>query len=594
MNDTMNELTQFSPYAGTLFLEKVPGEAKSQVEFENDVSFQTGLDRAMYAYAPKSGCPDPKQCQVLMVLREGSDRESATSVMKELGLDALAEEEHFLLLFPNPAEKGWNYTGDPARDNDMDFLARCFGCLRASQLGVNGFNGMIFYLAVSPQASALMMNLAARRPINVPAMMISRFPEDYNCQNEKPDAETAAFVSNNPTAAACIKQANGVSGSESSDRVTTWFGQNPNVRLLETERGIDKDTVRLAWDRLFSRTRRWQNDTHGTYQRRTDFVFRGFTAHVKDSSLGCNQGFAHTWYEYVPPKLRGAGGKVPLVFYFHGVNCVPLYGAEQSGWHDIADRENFIVVYPAPAVHKAWNIFNDPALPSDFSFVLALVEHMKKVHPIDESRVYISGFSMGGMMTHALASVYPDVFAAAAPCNAFDSAYFKTPASLYTGVVKGVNPNILSARSVQRGMADEKQSVRDWRMPLIQNAGYNDNTIALWPVEESTSDLRTETIARWKAFNNIPIKPWLCGETLSGLAADEGFYEDPGERFFHQRWRSQDAGNPALFELVTAKRMPHAIALEQIEYAWKFMKRFRRMPDGSLAIDEEWKFQDKD
>ena len=26
------------------------------------------------------------------------------------------------------------------------------------------------------------------------------------------------------------------------------------------------------------------------------------------------------------------------MFYFHGIGCVPLYGAEQSGWHDIADR----------------------------------------------------------------------------------------------------------------------------------------------------------------------------------------------------------------------------------------------------------------
>ena len=53
------------------------------------------------------------------------------------------EQEHFILLFPDPQEGGWNYDCDPGRD-DMDFLNRCFGILRLSRIGVGGFNGMIF------------------------------------------------------------------------------------------------------------------------------------------------------------------------------------------------------------------------------------------------------------------------------------------------------------------------------------------------------------------------------------------------------------------------------------------------------------------
>ena len=37
MNDKMNELVQFSPYAGRLFLETVSGETNKKVEHENDV-----------------------------------------------------------------------------------------------------------------------------------------------------------------------------------------------------------------------------------------------------------------------------------------------------------------------------------------------------------------------------------------------------------------------------------------------------------------------------------------------------------------------------------------------------------------------------
>ena len=586
MNDKMNELVQLSPYSGTLYLEKVSGETSKKIEHENDVKAGNGSDRTMYAYAPKSGCPDPKQGQVLMVLRDESDEASAAALMEKLELDKLAEDKNFLLLFPNPPEDGWNYTADPNQENDMDFLVRCFGALRTSKVGVNGFNGMIFYLATTQESSALMMTMAALKPMNVPAMMIKEFPAEYTIPENALNVEVAAWVSRNEAAAEYIKNANGISQEKIEDNVVMHYGTNPNVRLIVSDCGINKETVQQAWEKLFSESRRWQNDTHGTYQKRTNFTQRGFTAHVKDSSLGVNNDFAHTWYEYIPPQLRGTEEKVPLVFYFHGVNCVPLYGAEQSNWHDIADRENLIVVYPAPAQNKAWNIHNDPALPSDFEFVLALIEHMKKVHPIDETRVYITGFSMGGMMTHALASVYPDVFAAAAPCNAFDFAYFKSPRSTYAGVVKGVNPNVLDEVSNQHVMADQKRAELDYRMPMFQNAGYDDGLIGLWPVEENTKDVRVQTIERWKMINNIPVENAFDATALSGLSADENFYEDEQQRFFHQRWRSVDKGMPVLYELMTVKRMPHALLPVQIEYAWNFIKKFQRLPGGVLKINE--------
>ena len=77
----------------------------------------------------------------------------------------------------------------------------------------------------------------------------------------------------------------------------------------------------------------------------------------------------------------------------------------------------------------------------------------------------------------------------------------------------------------------------------------------------------------------------LDEKNLNHIASDEAFYEDEEQRFFHQRWRSKDAGAPVLYEMMTLKRMPHAIVPRQIEYAWEFLKKFRRMPDGSLRIE---------
>ena len=115
MIDTMNEITEFSPFGGSLVLEEVKGTIKAQNVPENSVGTNTGRDRDMYVYVPASGCPDAKQGQVVMVLRDGSDQQSAYDIMKLYGLDALAEEKHFLLLFPNMDGNSWNYNENPGR-----------------------------------------------------------------------------------------------------------------------------------------------------------------------------------------------------------------------------------------------------------------------------------------------------------------------------------------------------------------------------------------------------------------------------------------------------------------------------------------------
>ena len=77
MNDPMNPLVQFSPYAGKLTEIEVPGVTSHKADFENDVAAASGESRTMWCYAPVSGCPDAKQTQVLFVLRDDSSRESA-------------------------------------------------------------------------------------------------------------------------------------------------------------------------------------------------------------------------------------------------------------------------------------------------------------------------------------------------------------------------------------------------------------------------------------------------------------------------------------------------------------------------------------
>ena len=176
MNDTMNEITAFSPFGGRLVLEEVKGAQERANVPENSIETKAGDDRSMYVYVPASGCPDAKQTQVVMFLRDGADEASAQAAMQEYGLDALAEKEHFVLAFPNPRQSGWS-----ERDaEDMDYLSRCFMALPQGKGKVGGFIGMIFYIGGSPSAGALLLAMSARRPLNVAGVLLSELPADYS------------------------------------------------------------------------------------------------------------------------------------------------------------------------------------------------------------------------------------------------------------------------------------------------------------------------------------------------------------------------------------------------------------------------------
>lgn len=99
-------------------------------------------------------------------------------------------------------------------------------------------------------------------------------------------------------------------------------------------------------------------------------------------------------------------GPVPLVLAFHGGGDSALHMAHVSGWYRVAQRNGFLLV----CVENHLN--------STATEAVALVEKLKEKYPIDEKRVYASGFSMGGIKTWDLLQEHPQSFAALAPMSA--------------------------------------------------------------------------------------------------------------------------------------------------------------------------------
>ncbi len=112
----------------------------------------------------------------------------------------------------------------------------------------------------------------------------------------------------------------------------------------------------------------------------------------------------------------------PLLISLHGMNQDAPYQQGMANWEAIAKEEKFVVVYPN-AIGKSfttWDITNTSiSQNADFKFLAKIINEMAARYKIDTKRVYLSGFSFGGMMTYYCASYMDDKFAAFAPVSGY-------------------------------------------------------------------------------------------------------------------------------------------------------------------------------
>jgi polyhydroxybutyrate depolymerase len=98
---------------------------------------------------------------------------------------------------------------------------------------------------------------------------------------------------------------------------------------------------------------------------------------------------------------------------------IMLHGAQQSGaeFHHTfpvtegANEFNYITVFPN-SVRLRWNILtHSGSTADDLDFIRVLIETMQERHNIDENRIFITGYSNGGMMALSAGCALSDVLA---------------------------------------------------------------------------------------------------------------------------------------------------------------------------------------
>lgn len=187
-----------------------------------------------------------------------------------------------------------------------------------------------------------------------------------------------------------------------------------------------------------------------------------------------------------------SGQTYPLLVFLHGAGerGTDLEKIRRLGPLSYADRDPnfpFIVLAPQCPLQHDWS-------PDEIDL---LIDEVIANHPVDEDRIYLTGFSMGGSGTWETAMDYPDRFAAIAPlCGRviplLSGNLWRMPTWVFHGDADEVVPFAPSREMVNilRGMGNEEVhfTVYEGRGHDIWTETYNNPRLYRWLLDHRRSE----------------------------------------------------------------------------------------------------------
>ncbi len=244
----------------------------------------------------------------------------------------------------------------------------------------------------------------------------------------------------------------------------------------------------------------------------------------------------------------GAEG-VPLVLGFHGGGDSCFFFATMAGWAKICHRHNFLLV-------TIENHLNSTA-----TEMLELIEQLKKKYCIDSSRIYATGFSMGGCKTWDMIQEYPQVLAAAAPMDAT----FDVGCNVYGNKVeKGINTTVPVPVFYAGGEVTPLPELPFQAQKCLDRMAYtlllNNAELA----ERYEEEVKLENKDTWE--NKI----W----GINGDEVETSYDDVRDATLTMQKFRSTDGRFLSVFASISGQG--HDCREHTCEHAWQFMSQFTR------------------
>lgn len=137
-------------------------------------------------------------------------------------------------------------------------------------------------------------------------------------------------------------------------------------------------------------------------------------------------GAKRTYLVHLPPGYD-AGHPLPMVVVLHGAFGNANSLEKISGFSELADQKHFIVLYPngigAMGKFQHWNAGHCCGKAAednidDVGFLETVINDACSRLAVNRSRIFMTGFSNGGMLTYRFAAEKGDILAAIAPLGA--------------------------------------------------------------------------------------------------------------------------------------------------------------------------------
>lgn len=272
--------------------------------------------------------------------------------------------------------------------------------------------------------------------------------------------------------------------------------------------------------------------------------------------------YLRTWYEFLPQDVldgTAAKGSVPVILALHGTGDDPLMFVDEIGLLDVAGREKVAVIAPFEEelviVHEGGRVAMGVPV-SEGILVKALprlIDHVLKKYPaLDASRVYATGYSLGGGAT--LRAIYGGMskIAAAVP-------------------MAGMHDDLVYSSS-----SEENAGLREIGMPVMIltstfDLGFNQE-------EGRLTDNTLKQLRNFARVNRIELADVgnFAAHPIIGYSADRMDVTTLAGEWRSFLWSfKNDKGMPILSVSCT-ENLTHALYPNYGEIAWNFMRHFAR------------------
>ena len=282
-----------------------------------------------------------------------------------------------------------------------------------------------------------------------------------------------------------------------------------------------------------------------------------------------SDGIWRSYRLYIPANYT-TGTARPLILNMHGLGSNSLEQQGYSNFMPIADTAGFLMAYPQGLSANGttyWNVgIPLTAGTNDIKFLSALIDTISSRYSIDHYRVYATGMSLGGYMSHYLAlklntriaaiasvtgTIYPDVYATAAPGRAVPMMQVHgtaDPTVPYNGNATGIAIDTLVAFWVKNNRCNP--------VPVhtaLPDINTSDNSTATHDVYTGgTNGATCEFYKIAGGEHTWPGSPYIIGVTNQDFSASVEIW-----RFFREYRLSQFLGISPVIPAARARFYPN-------------------------------------